>query len=127
MTRYPVPAEGVNLSSYDFFTKHLPNAPDGVYTAEASPVDGVARTVGYHSLKDLGLIVTASMSRFQHDGGVLGAGALDVAGRGAGFHRDGGPVRLGDHAAAAPRALPRATCRRRSRRTACCSRKSITG
>lgn len=63
VTRYPVPAEGINLSSYDLFTEHLTNAADGVYTSEASPVDSIARTVGYQSLKDLGLIVTASMSR----------------------------------------------------------------
>ena len=62
VTRYPVPAEGINLSSYDLFTVHLPNAPDGVYISPASPVDSIPRTVGYQSLKDLGLIVIASRS-----------------------------------------------------------------
>lgn len=63
VTRFPVPAEGVNLANYELFTKHLPNAPDGVYAPPASPIDGVPRTVGYVSLKDLGLVVTASVSR----------------------------------------------------------------
>lgn len=63
VTRYPVPAEGVNLASHDLFTQHLPNAADGVYTSLASPVDRVARIVGYQSLKELGLVVTASRSR----------------------------------------------------------------
>ena len=62
VTRYPVPAEGINLSSHDLFTVHLPNAPDGVYISPASPVDSIPRTVGYQSLKDLGLIVIASRS-----------------------------------------------------------------
>lgn len=63
VTRYPVPPEAVNLSNYELFTEHLPKSPDGVYTPPASPVDGVPRTVGYVSLKDLGLVVTASVSR----------------------------------------------------------------
>lgn len=63
VTRYPVPPEAINLSNYELFTEHLPKSPDGVYMPPASPVDGVPRTVGYVSLKDLGLIVVASVSR----------------------------------------------------------------
>ena len=62
VTRYPVPAEGVNLAAHELFTVHLPKSPDGVYTSLASPVDRIPRTVGYQSLKDLGLVVTASRS-----------------------------------------------------------------
>ncbi|MDP3492774.1 MAG: histidine kinase dimerization/phosphoacceptor domain -containing protein [Hyphomonadaceae bacterium] len=63
VTRYPVPAEGVNLASFELFTIHLPKSADGVYVSAASPVDRIPRIVGYQSLKDLGLIVTASRSR----------------------------------------------------------------
>lgn len=62
VTRYPVPAEGVNISSGDLFSVHLPKAPDGVFVSPASPIDAIPRTVGYQSLKDLGLIATASLS-----------------------------------------------------------------
>ncbi len=63
VTRYPVPAEAMNIASAELFTKHLPVAADGVFTSDASPIDRIPRTVGYQSIKDLGLIVTASMSR----------------------------------------------------------------
>lgn len=63
VTRYPVPAEAVNISNAELFTKHLPLAPSGVFTSEASPIDRIPRTVGYQSIKELNLIVTASMSR----------------------------------------------------------------
>jgi two-component sensor histidine kinase len=63
VTRYPVPPEAINLANYELFTQHLPKSPDGVYTPPASPIDGVPRIVGYVSLKDLGLVVTASVSR----------------------------------------------------------------
>lgn len=62
VTRYPVPAEGINVSSSDLFTRHLPDAPDGVFVSLASPIDSITRTVGYQSLKDLGLVVIASRS-----------------------------------------------------------------
>lgn len=63
VTRYPVPAESINLSQGELFTKHLPAAAGGVFTSDESPIDHVPRIVGYQSLTDLGLIVTASMSR----------------------------------------------------------------
>ena len=63
VTRYPVPADVISLADNELFTEHLPKAADGVYESESSPIDHIARTVGYQSLKDLGLIVVASMSR----------------------------------------------------------------
>jgi two-component sensor histidine kinase len=58
-----VPAEAVNLSSYELFTEHLKRSPNGVYQNEVSPIDGLARLIGYESLDDLGVIVVASMWR----------------------------------------------------------------
>lgn len=63
VTRYPVPSEGVNLSANTLFTEHLPAAPEGIYSSPASPLDGVARTVAYVSLKDLGLVIAASRAK----------------------------------------------------------------
>ncbi len=61
VARFPVPEEGIDLSDQPLFT-HLKTAPTGAFTAENSPFDQLARRVGYAELKDLGLIVTASMS-----------------------------------------------------------------
>lgn len=61
VTRFPVPPEGVNLSDQPVF-EHLKTAPTGAFTADSSPFDRISRRVGYAELKDLGLIVTASMS-----------------------------------------------------------------
>ena len=63
VTRYPVPSEGLNLSQNELFTQHLPAAPEGIYAATVSPIDGIPRTVAYVSLKDLGLVVTASRAK----------------------------------------------------------------
>lgn len=62
VTRYPVPAQAMHLSKSDLFADQLPKAADGVYVSAPSPIDGISRTVGYVSLKDLGLVVTASVS-----------------------------------------------------------------
>lgn len=63
VTRYPVPSEGVNLSNNTLFVDHLPAAPEGIYTSPASVLDGIARTVAYVSLKDLGLVIVASRAK----------------------------------------------------------------
>jgi len=63
VTRYPVPAQGLNLSTNPLFTEYLPASPEGTFISPASPVDGVARTVAYVSLKDLNLVVTASRAK----------------------------------------------------------------
>jgi two-component sensor histidine kinase len=63
VTRYPVPSQGVNLSTNELFTTRLPNAAEGSFSSPASPLDGIARTVAYVSLKDLGLVVTASRAK----------------------------------------------------------------
>lgn len=62
VTRFPVPDAGINISGQTLFAKHLPRAPEGVFTSEGSPVDNMPRLVAYASLKDLNLVVTASMS-----------------------------------------------------------------
>lgn len=63
VSRYPLPAEGLNLTNNELFSVHLRNAPEGIYSASTSPVDGIARTVAYTSLKDLGLIAVTSRAR----------------------------------------------------------------
>lgn len=63
VTRFPVPNEGFNLAAESLFAKHLPNAPEGVYSSDGSPIDQQPRLVSYATLKDLNLVVTASMSR----------------------------------------------------------------
>ena len=63
VTRYPAPPQAQDLSQSDLFTEQLPKGPDGVYASAPSVIDGIPRTVGYVSLKDLGLVVTASVSR----------------------------------------------------------------
>lgn len=63
VTRFPVPAETIDLSKHELFTEHLPRAPDGVYRSEASPIDGLARTIGYETVDDLGIITVAGLSQ----------------------------------------------------------------
>lgn len=62
VTRYPLPAEGINLVGTQLFDA-LKTAEEGSFVSSSSPVDQVSRRVGYVSLPDLGLVVTASMSR----------------------------------------------------------------
>lgn len=61
VTRYPLPAEGMNLKGTPLFD-HLEEKTDGVFDSASSPVDQVPRRVAYVSLPELGLIITASMS-----------------------------------------------------------------
>jgi two-component system, sensor histidine kinase PdtaS len=63
ITRFPVPAEAVDLSKHELFTEHLPRASSGVYRNEVSPIDGLARTIGYERLDDLGIVAVAGMSQ----------------------------------------------------------------
>lgn len=62
VARYPLPPETVNLMGTRLFD-NVAEAPEGTYVSPNSPVDAVARRVGYVSVPDLGLVVTASMSR----------------------------------------------------------------
>ncbi len=62
VTRYPMPPEAVDLKGSHLFDA-LKDAPEGTYVNPSSPVDQVSRRVGYVSIPDIGLIVTASMSR----------------------------------------------------------------
>lgn len=62
VTRYPLPPEGLNLAGTQLF-EALKTSPEGTYVSLSSPVDQAPRRVGYVSLPDLRLIVTASMLR----------------------------------------------------------------
>jgi two-component sensor histidine kinase len=61
VTRYPVPDAPTNIADNELFTRYLPASSSGVYRAATTPVDGLPRIVAYESLKDLGLIVGASV------------------------------------------------------------------
>ena len=65
VTRYPVPDEPTSIADNELFTKYLPAAPSGVYRAATTPVDGKPRIIAYESLKDLGLVVGASVLQTQ--------------------------------------------------------------
>lgn len=63
VTRFPVPAEPIDMSDQEVFREHLSRNPQGVYRSMKSPVDGHARLVAYERLDDLGIIAVASMSQ----------------------------------------------------------------
>jgi two-component sensor histidine kinase len=63
VARYPAPPEAVNISDQPLFTRHLVEAPSGVYMTDSSLIDRIPRRVAYQSLPDLELVVTASMAR----------------------------------------------------------------
>jgi two-component sensor histidine kinase len=62
VARFPVPEEGINLKNQVLFTQNLAFRPAGSYTT-VSPVDGVARIVGFHTIPDLPLIAVAGLSQ----------------------------------------------------------------
>lgn len=62
VARYPLPPKTINLSDQPLF-ENVRKAPVGVFLSQSSPIDHVARRVAYQSLPDLGLVVTASLSR----------------------------------------------------------------
>ena len=61
VTRFPVPAEGMNLSGEELFA-NVAKAPEGIFSSASSPIDRLPRLIAYSTLKDLNLIVTAGMS-----------------------------------------------------------------
>ncbi|WP_090599678.1 histidine kinase dimerization/phosphoacceptor domain -containing protein [Pelagibacterium luteolum] len=62
VARHPAPAEVSTLIDYELFTEHLARAPQGTYLAEASPVDGARRIVGYRTLDTIPLVAIAALS-----------------------------------------------------------------
>ena len=62
ISRFPLPKETQNLSGAQLF-ENVRKAPEGIFTSASSPIDKVSRRVAYIVQKDLGLVVTASMSR----------------------------------------------------------------
>jgi two-component sensor histidine kinase len=61
VARYPLADGPLDLSKYILFTEYLPNNPSGVYPA-VSPVDGIARFVGYRKVTGTELVAIASVS-----------------------------------------------------------------
>lgn len=62
VSRFPLPKEAQNLSG-GLLLENVRKAPEGIYESSSSPIDNISRRVAYVAQKDLGLIVTASMSR----------------------------------------------------------------
>ncbi|MGQ9364958.1 sensor histidine kinase [Azospirillum sp. ST 5-10] len=61
VARHPVPDAPLDLSKYVLFTDHLKVAPQGVYHADASPADGIARVVGYRRVDGLPLVTVVGI------------------------------------------------------------------
>ena len=61
VARYPLADGPLDLSKYILFTDYLPKSPSGVYRA-VSPVDGIARLVGYRKVTGTELVAIASIS-----------------------------------------------------------------
>lgn len=70
IARYPLPEKPIDLANYVLFTDYLPRAPDGVYTQDVSPADGVARIVGYRKLEGLPLVTVVGVPASMLDGGI---------------------------------------------------------
>ena len=62
VSRFPLPKETQDLSGGLLF-ENVSKAPEGIFNSASSPIDKISRRVGYIVQKDLGLVVTASMSR----------------------------------------------------------------
>lgn len=60
VARYPKPEAGLDMSGYVLFTDHLKRAPTGTYIAEASPLDGVQRIVGYRKVEGTPFVAVAA-------------------------------------------------------------------
>lgn len=63
VARLPVPEATLNFANHVLFTEHLPRASSGHYRLPASPVDAVARFVGYHRVPGLPLIAVVGISQ----------------------------------------------------------------
>jgi two-component sensor histidine kinase len=61
VARYPLADGPIDLSKYILFTDYLPKSASGVYPA-VSPVDGIARLVGYRKVTGTELVAIASIS-----------------------------------------------------------------
>lgn len=65
IARFP-PSEGpADLSALPLFTEYLPEADNGTYNSERSPVDGVARVVSYRRVPGTDIIALASIGSAQ--------------------------------------------------------------
>lgn len=62
MARFPIPDGPVDLSATPLFTQYLPAAPQGTYTSESSPVDGIARVVSYSKVEGTSIAALASVA-----------------------------------------------------------------
>lgn len=65
VARHPTFDKPMDFSQTPLFTVHLPKSPQGYYRSGASPVDGVARIVGYWHVDGWPLIATAGIDTAQ--------------------------------------------------------------
>lgn len=62
MARSPSAGAGVDLSKGALFTTYLPKSDTGTYDSAASPLDGIARLVGYRRVPGAPIIAIASVA-----------------------------------------------------------------
>lgn len=62
MARFPPTDEPVDLSALPLFTEYLPASPNGTYSSASSPVDGIARVVGYSKVASAPIVAIASVA-----------------------------------------------------------------
>ncbi len=79
IARYPAPEGPVDLSQHPLITQYLPAADSGSYNSEASPVDGIARTVSYRLVPGTDIIALASIAS-NEAWGSLRSGVIAVFG-----------------------------------------------
>lgn len=60
VARYPKAEKPLDMSDYVLFTRYLEEAPAGTYAAEASPLDGVQRIVGYRKVDGTPFVAVAA-------------------------------------------------------------------
>ncbi|MCZ8178754.1 MAG: sensor histidine kinase [Rhizobium sp.] len=60
VARYPKPDKPLDLSNYILFTDYLQETSSGTYTADASPLDGVERIVGYRKVEGTPFVAIAA-------------------------------------------------------------------
>lgn len=60
VARYPKAEKPLDMSDYVLFTRYLKEAPVGTYAAEASPLDGVQRIVGYRKVEGTPFVAIAA-------------------------------------------------------------------
>jgi two-component sensor histidine kinase len=62
MARYPPLDRPVSLADHPLINEHFATNPNGTYTSESSPIDGVARVVSYRVVPGTSILAVASIA-----------------------------------------------------------------